>query len=412
MTPLSTPDRRRNVVHVLSVFEARQWRLPVVLVCGMVEKQFPRYYSQDPIFPDEARHQLRRAGFRVRTAAEKESEESLLFEIARTRATSRLIFTYPETDDRGNETLPSLFLEGERSAPSIPGQAKQAQAAIPHPPCPIPASEASLQPHPPSPIPQPREQSELVSPTALESFLQCPFQFFGRHTLRLKSAPPPADLRFDPLSQGSLIHKVLSEWHREEQPLEAVFERVFESFCREKSIPAGYRTEALRIQMLDDLRHFDAAGLAGTPETKTEIPFQWDAGGGLTIRGRIDRIDILDDGRAVVIDYKYASAARVRDRVREGRVLQAPLYVMACEHALGHKVAGMFYLGLKKEIKRAGWGVWQGKPGEPITPEWLEASLATARQAMEAIRAGRIAPDPADTDECEFCELRGVCRYV
>jgi hypothetical protein len=59
---------------VLSAPEARQWVLPIVFVCGLVEKQFPRFHPQDAFFPDSARCQLNAAGVRVRTAAEFERE--------------------------------------------------------------------------------------------------------------------------------------------------------------------------------------------------------------------------------------------------------------------------------------------------------------------------------------------------
>ena len=96
LTVLRVPDRRRNVVHVMDVFEARQWELPVVFVCGLLERQFPVYHVQDPILPDEARLLIRQAGFRLRTAADRDDEEKLLFEIAVSRATSRLVLSYPQ----------------------------------------------------------------------------------------------------------------------------------------------------------------------------------------------------------------------------------------------------------------------------------------------------------------------------
>ena len=49
LTPLRVDDRRRDVVHVLGAHEARQWQLPVVFVCGLVEKQFPKFHTQDPL---------------------------------------------------------------------------------------------------------------------------------------------------------------------------------------------------------------------------------------------------------------------------------------------------------------------------------------------------------------------------
>ncbi|HVV44575.1 MAG TPA: hypothetical protein VHC72_05195, partial [Bryobacteraceae bacterium] len=72
LKPLRLEDGRRNVVHVLSAPEARQWVLSVVFVCGLVERQFPRLHHQDPFFPDAARRQLNAAGIRVRTAADWE----------------------------------------------------------------------------------------------------------------------------------------------------------------------------------------------------------------------------------------------------------------------------------------------------------------------------------------------------
>ena len=62
LKPLRLADGRRNVVHVLSAHEARQWVLPVIYICGMVEKQFPQFHRQNLFFPDTARHQLNGAG--------------------------------------------------------------------------------------------------------------------------------------------------------------------------------------------------------------------------------------------------------------------------------------------------------------------------------------------------------------
>ena len=112
LTPLRVEDGRRNVVHVLGAHEARQWRLPVVFVCGLVEKQFPKFHTQDPFFPEAARAQLKQAGVRLRTASDFEAEERFLFDWAVTRATESLTLTYPQCDARGQQNLASLYLEG------------------------------------------------------------------------------------------------------------------------------------------------------------------------------------------------------------------------------------------------------------------------------------------------------------
>src|SRR5204862_2058046 len=100
-------DGRRNVVQVMSAHEARQWVLPVVFVCGMVEKQFPQFHRQDPFFPEGARRALNAGGMRVRTAEQFEREERALFDSAVTRGTLSVTLTYPEFDARGERNLPS-----------------------------------------------------------------------------------------------------------------------------------------------------------------------------------------------------------------------------------------------------------------------------------------------------------------
>src|ERR1051325_8610547 len=102
---------RRNVGQVLRAYEAGPWNLPVVFVCGLVEKQFPRYPAQDAFFPDAVRRQLQAAGIRVRTTADADLEEAALFDAAVACATRSLILSYPKFDGRGEENLPSAFLE-------------------------------------------------------------------------------------------------------------------------------------------------------------------------------------------------------------------------------------------------------------------------------------------------------------
>ena len=116
LEPLRVPDARRNVVHVMDAYEARQWELPIVFVCGLIERHFPQYHREDPILGDAAR---RRAG--LDTAADRQIEERFLFELATTRATEETILSYPRFDEQGEDTLPSFFLEGE--LPVVPGRA-------------------------------------------------------------------------------------------------------------------------------------------------------------------------------------------------------------------------------------------------------------------------------------------------
>src|SRR5262249_561109 len=147
-----------------------------------------------PLFPDSARQKLEQSGIRVRTAAELEHEERFLFHLARTRATTTLIMSYAEADTRGARNMPSQFLSQPIGVKAI--------STRPKPPTPAPAdSGGSLAVSPRS-----------FSPSGLECFLDCPFQFFARYTLKLDSRPLLPQDRMDFKLQGTIIHQTLAEW--------------------------------------------------------------------------------------------------------------------------------------------------------------------------------------------------------
>ena len=408
LAPLRFDDARRNVVHVLSADEARQWVLPVVFVCGMVEKQFPQFHTQNPFFPDSARCRLSEAGIRVRTAADFERREHALFASAITRATMLVTLSYPEFDSRGDRNLPSLFLEELVliPEPSLPIRPEPRRLATSRPPAGIEA---------PALLDVLRTKSARVSPTALESYLQCPFQYFGNRVLRLRAAPLRPERRLDFLTQGEIVHRVLAALPRDSDArrFEPVFDAAFAQACEQKRIPRAYHTERLRNTMLADLRAFLAdrkwpqAGFT----SQTELPFLLPLDG-LEISGKIDRLDVTPDGLAYVIDYKYSAAQRTRSRLTDANLLQAPLYLLAAGRVFGHHPAGMFYIGLKGEILYIGWS--QSPVGEldhhPFPENWLAAAGERTLAIVRQIRSGRIDVAPADPGQCRHCDCRDVCR--
>jgi ATP-dependent helicase/DNAse subunit B len=408
LKPLRLADGRRNVVHVLSAEEARQWVLPVVFVCGMVEKQFPRFHSQDPFFPDAARCRLNAAGIRVRTAAEFEREERALFQSAIARATMLTALSYPECDARGERNLPSLYLEDLPLAP------EESRAVRPQPRYPGGPARGPTEIRVPGLLEFLREKTARLSPTDLESFLQCPFQYFGRRTLRLKAAPPSPQDRLDFLMQGNIVHEVLAAWWAGQGDVAPLFESVFKRFVEDERIPSGYHTERLRNAMLDDLRAFAADGQwpRGDFQSRMEERFVFPLDDSIEISGKIDRLDTAPDDRAYVIDYKYSNAQNTKDRIEDENLLQAPLYLMAAEGFFGVKPAGMFYVGLKGGVVYAGWSESGLLDGVLFPDRWLERKKQQTLQLVAEIRAGRVEPAPANPGKCRYCEFRDACRVA
>ena len=64
--------------------------------------------------------------------------------------------------------------------------------------------------------------------------------------------------------------------------------------------------------------------------------------GRVMIEGKIDRIDILDDDRVKIIDYKTGRESFDADEARKGYRLQLMLYLRAAQEQI-HKPAGVFY---------------------------------------------------------------------
>jgi ATP-dependent helicase/DNAse subunit B len=379
---LRVPNRRRNVVNVLDIHEARQWELSVAFVCGLNERHFPQYHREDPLLPDPARlHQ-------------RQQEERFLFDLATTRATQETILSYARFNDKGDPQLRSFFLEE-------PGQPANPIRILPRPPLHPTPRVSEL------PAPDLRVLHAKLAPTSIESFLQCPFQFFARKTLKLRKRPEAPRDRLNVLVQGNILHKALAE---------GSLDRAFEEACAEHHVPRTYRREAVRLELL---RHFEAF------RGDTQWPFQWPKKieqefvmaltPELSVRGRIDRLDMSPDGQAIVIDYKYSAAAKIRERF-DGEPVQGGLYLLAAERFFHLQPAGMFYCGLRQSVTWEGWhanlpGLQLGEARTASAlRELITAAEATSIEVFESIAAGDREVRPADRNKCRYCDFNSICR--
>ncbi len=411
---LRVPDHRRDVVHVIDAFEARQWGLPVVFVCGLLEKEFPKYQTEDAILPDSIRMRMQSAGVQLRTSLQRQADERFLFDLALTRASEALVLSYPQLNAKGEANLPSFFLHHAR--PFVEDRAADVR--------PQPERERALEPMPL--IATQAGRTELASrhtkfaPTHIETYLQCPFQFFAQRTLRLRGAPEQPWERLNALVQGSIVHRVLERSHRERRRVSEVFEEVFANYCAEACVPEGYRTEAIRLELLYNLEMMEAdERLSRGIESLYEEPFLLELGEGALLSGTVDRIEVHADGNATVIDYKYKSKLGT-DKSKKGHeertAVQGGLYLLAAER-MGYKPADMFYCGIKRDVTFAGWMTSSRYPEikQAVEPEQLQTVIEQAREdtllAISSIREGSIAPKPADETKCDYCDFMSACRY-
>lgn len=394
-------DRRRDVVHVMDVYESRQWELPVVFVCGLVEGEFPRQVRGDAVLNDDTRLRLRRAGVPVRTGADQEQEEAFLFELARTRATQRLTLSWPEGDGEGRPALRAFALD------AVPGTAARARRLA------VRASKPGRDRTRPAlagddVLDHVRARHKRQRPTAIEVFLQCPYQFFARYTLELEPEPALPQERLDRLALGTLVHHIIADWHRGVAPMDELMERHWGAKLSELRAPRTHRVAVERLLMERSLRAYEAdSRLRDGWRVEVEVPLEL-AKTGVTISGRADRVDKSPDGDVVVCDFKYSSESGARSKQAkqdEGLLVQGGLYLAALE-AQGLKPAGFYFVGVRGSTS------WHGSDDAQETRGQIDRAVAAAGDVAARVAAGEIRVAPADRAACSYCEFADACRVA
>src|SRR5260370_12508130 len=194
------------------------------------------------------------------------------------RATEEGAGSYSRFNDKGEELLRSFFLgeeEGQKCETRVRRRATGPAAATPR----AAISDAALQT-------KIAGMHKILSATSLESFVQCPFQFFGRKTLRLRERPGAPRDRLDVLVQGSILHRTLAELAGAPLLGAELLNAVFTEECRRARVPSTYRTEAVRLEMLRNFEAYLKDGRARLDwEVRVEEKFRFTLIAQLEIRG-------------------------------------------------------------------------------------------------------------------------------
>jgi ATP-dependent helicase/DNAse subunit B len=97
-------------VRVLAAHAVRGLEIPYLFVAGLAEQSFPPPLEEDRIHSDIELRQLLAARLRFSSSCERACEEMLLFDETITRATRRLVLSYPALDAKAQELLESPYL--------------------------------------------------------------------------------------------------------------------------------------------------------------------------------------------------------------------------------------------------------------------------------------------------------------
>ena len=285
------------------------------------------------------------------------------------------------------------------------------------------------------------EQSRLArrpySLSALQRFAVCPYQFLLATIYRMKPWEEPEPLlRMDPLTRGSLFHKVQAEFFREldsERALPvtseslpsaiATLDRVLDRVSAEYAEKLAPAIERVWSDEIADLRRDLGIWVRRLTDEHDWQPAFFEFSFGLHDEGRDPRSlkdPITVDGRFVlhgsvdlierhrdldvlrITDHKTGRNRSNRDLIVDGgRVLQPVLYSAAIEQGLGKKVVSgrLFYC-----TTVGGFASHNIDINDYTRSQGIQVLSIVDR----AVEQGFLAAVPAERS-CTWCDFRPVC---
>jgi ATP-dependent helicase/nuclease subunit B len=276
-----------------------------------------------------------------------------------------------------------------------------------------------------------------VSPTRLETYVQCPRRFLFDRVLGVATRPDPDETwQIGPADRGSVVHAILEEYVVSRlagapRSMETLLDIAEGHFARAQAqglvgVPLLWEMERATIRR--DLERFfrEEEGLEplaaefsfGTSETDAAPPVAIPVSADRVVpfAGRADRVDRARSGALVVSDYKTGAqrllADVVRDPVAGGRLLQLPVYALAARARFGSDT------GTEPVLARY-WLLSEHRSAPSYRLSVSDAVLDRFGEIVERIVAavesgafpgaptGR-APDRRFT-ACRFCDFDRVC---
>ncbi len=512
MTSLPRTSHGPGRVRVLSAPLARHLDADHVFVMGLGERAFPRLGAPSALMDEPDRQSFEQAGVELSGTADALPDEMLLFYQVITRARKGLVLSYPAVDERGQELLPSSFLltvrdcfreealelpvttrkrmliEGyDTEPPRSPAELRVRVAlagSVPAAGLPLDlranlVDAANLvkqrfhvKEHTPydglfrdaATIARVNElfrPERIISPTALEDYVACPFRFFLKSVLRLEPLEDPRE-EIEVTRRGQAFHRALARLHQrlkkegthaptpdtEAEVLQEIASAVAEDVQRAPS-PASkelWRLESLRLIRVAGrypghwekfLKPWQEKGVAPRPHF-FEIDFGLPAPEGevpnaplvlrsgeteVRISGRIDRVDLADLADGVgfwIIDYKTGRGSHYTGAdLAEFRRLQLTLYALAVEAVLlaGQKARP---LGLAYWLVGES-GAKVALPGRNVT-QWLDDGKRwhAVREVLQdwvialvsQVRQGVFPLAPRSEHCTQTCSYGQICRIT
>jgi len=455
-------EGRVGHVQVMSAERARGRRYDCVIIGGLNSGEFPLRVGEDALSAPAVVRAFKRVGIDTSPRTDLDAER-LMFYLAATRATKRLVLSWQSHDAEGRPTRPSVFLDevldlyrdsasGEFTRGSPPRQVLGLDGLAEHPAAPRSRRRARRELVSRAADPSPRtartrsgasagvraatEEREVFSASEIETYLQCPFRWFVQRLVQ----PRELDEQLDRAAAGRLAHEIMRGFYDDfiertgQQRVtpeslsdaRAIHAEVCVSALRDVRAATSAESALVRAVLRKTLRviEADAELLPGMAPTHREWSFGMDEGdtaesfGDFSLAGRVDRID-TDRQALIVTDYKMGGVGSNRGaaRFQDEGIVQLPLYVAVATRRLGLRAAG----GLYREVSAAkprGFVSDRLDPrafvrtdvvGDDAIAGILDAAIEMASGAVTRMRAGDIEQSPRGGTCPSYCPARGFC---
>ncbi len=293
-----------------------------------------------------------------------------------------------------------------------------------------------------------------LSPSQIESYLECPYKWFADRRLRLEDL----DEGFGPLEMGDFAHNALCSFYRhfkEDTGLSKVTQASLEQaraimadvLARHKALQPNLKERENRLiatgelekrqveELCDKLMRYLDYEVALLPDFHPEhLEFSVAGEGtvdyaGQKLIGTADRIDVDEQGRCVVIDYKGSlSDAYSISRRKEGYLgkVQSLIYAQVVRRTLGYDPVGAIYVCYGRRKFAAGaydghalgaaqvpgskpgkcsWPIAADAPADASFTDLLDETEEAIASALQRMLAGDVAPRPACAEACRWCPV-------
>ena len=419
------PKTPYDSVQVMGPLEALGGQYTAMWVCGAQQSTFPAKRRIEPFLPLPLQKVL---GLPEMNEQAQHDAATQMLGIWRAGSTA-LMMTYHESD-AGLPTKPSCLITettGSGALASLWGRwhANQAVEAMP--------LEGSL------PVP---EGHRAGGTSLIKDQAACPFRALVKHRLRPTSLTT-AVMGFSSAERGALLHEALFLFWREvddQKHLNQLSDKALQA-----TLDSAVRGAFQGLQRTCEGRGFSLRERVGRAcwdleqtycrqvllpwlhlEQKREGSFRVAEAeqahrlrlGELELSLRPDRVDELEDGRRMVIDYKTRAPARSQWMGERPGEPQLPLYALLDDKIEGIAFASMAeqppqFVGLgealgltshnEKPLQQQTRGV--AEQWQELVEAWRTGLTALANDFI----AGNARVDPV-SGACRYCNLSSVCR--